>query len=162
MIGCHLWGDFLELLLRFFAYFVLTIPSSLSMTSVTTSPLNEQTIELAPSYNIPLVLIISAIPLLLIQPWASLPVALFGLFLLLQTVTIRLKFTPTALEVERSGNLIRRFPYAEWKNWQIFWYRVPILFYFREVNSIHFLPIIFDPRTLKACLEQRCPLIQSK
>lgn len=132
------------------------------MSSVTSSALNEQTVELAPSYKIPLALIAIAMLLLLLQPWASLPLALFGLFLLFQTVTIRLQFTPTALEVYRSGNLIRRFPYAEWTNWQIFWNPVPILFYFREVNSIHFLPIIFDPKTLKACLEQRCPLIQLK
>ena len=132
------------------------------MSSVTSSSLNEQTVELAPSYKIPLAFIAIAMLLLLLQPWASLPLALFGLFLLFQTVTIRLQFTPTALEVYRSGNLIRRFPYAEWTNWQIFWNPVPILFYFREVNSIHFLPIIFDPKTLKACLEQRCPLIQLK
>jgi len=44
--------------------------------------------------------------------------------------------------------LIRRFP-QEWQNWQIFWPGVPILFYFKEVKSIHFLPILFDPKTLK-------------
>ncbi|MEA5535764.1 DUF3119 family protein [Crocosphaera sp. XPORK-15E] len=124
------------------------------MTSITSSPIGEKTIELAPSYKIPLVLISIAIPLLLVQPWASLPLALFGLFLLLQTVTIRLQFTPTALDIYRSSKLLRRFPYTEWTNWRIFWSPVPILFYFREVNSIHFLPIIFDPKTLKTCLEE--------
>ncbi|MEA5510277.1 DUF3119 family protein [Crocosphaera sp. UHCC 0190] len=130
------------------------------MTSLTSPSVGEQTIELAPSYKIPLVLIAIAIPLLLVQPWFSLPLALFGLFLLLQTVTIRLQFTPTSLDVYRSSKLLRHFPYAEWTNWRIFWNPVPILFYFREVNSIHFLPIIFDPKTLKACLEERCPLIK--
>jgi hypothetical protein len=34
---------------------------------------------------------------------------------------------------------------------------VPILFYFKEINSIHFLPILFDRKMLQTCLEQRCP-----
>ncbi|MDJ0659141.1 MAG: DUF3119 family protein [Crocosphaera sp.] len=126
------------------------------MTSVTPPSVNQQTIELAPSYKIPIVLLLMAIATLLIQPWISLPLALFGLFLLLQTVTIRLQFTPTALDVYRSNQRIRSFPYSEWENWQIFWQPVPILFYFKEVKSIHFLPIIFDPQTLTACLERFC------
>ncbi|MDJ0511161.1 MAG: DUF3119 family protein [Crocosphaera sp.] len=126
------------------------------MTSVTPPSVNQQTTELAPSYKIPIVLILIAIATLFIQPWLSLPLALFGLFLLLQTVTIRLQFTPTALDVYRSERLIRSFPYSEWENWEIFWQPIPILFYFKEVNSIHFLPIIFDPQALNACLEQFC------
>ncbi|ACK66824.1 conserved hypothetical protein [Rippkaea orientalis PCC 8801] len=131
------------------------------MTSVTSSSSANQTVELSPSYTIPLVLIGVSIPLLLVQPWVSLPLALFGLFLLFQTVAIRLQFTPTDLDVYRSNQLIRRFPYTEWTNWRIFWTPFPILFYFREVKSIHFLPIIFDPKTLKTCLEQYCPLDDS-
>lgn len=126
---------------------------------MTTIPTSEakQTIELAPSYKIPLVLIISALPLAFWQPWVSLAIALFGIFLLLQTATIRLKFTDISLEVYRSEKLIRNFPYQDWLNWEIFWSPVPILFYFREVKSIHFLPIIFDPKTLKNCLEKHLP-----
>jgi len=124
----------------------------------TTTPIeSQQTVELAPSYTIPLVLVLGAIPLLIMLPWLSLVIAVFGLFLLFQTVTLRLKFTPTALEVYRSQKLIRNFPYSEWQNWRIFWQPVPILFYFKEVKSIHFLPIIFDPQMLQTCLEQRCP-----
>jgi hypothetical protein len=115
------------------------------------------TVELAPSYKIPLFLIICSIPLLLIKWWLSLPVSLFGLFLLIQTITLRLQFTETALDIYRSQELIRRFPYSEWYNWRIFWSKVPILFYFKEVKSIHFLPIIFDPKTLTTCLEKYCP-----
>lgn len=126
------------------------------MTSVTPPSINQPTTELAPSYKIPIILILIAIATLLIQPLLSLPLALFGLFLLLQTVTIRLQFTATALDVYRSNQRIRSFPYSEWENWEIFWQPIPILFYFKEVNSIHFLPIIFDPQTLKACLEQFC------
>ena len=84
---------------------------------------------------------------------------LLGLFLLLQTVTIRLHFTSTDLDIYRGEKLLRRFPYQEWQNWRIFWDRIPILFYFKEVNSIHFLPILFDPKTLKSCLEERCPRV---
>jgi Protein of unknown function (DUF3119) len=123
------------------------------------------TVELKPSYNIPVVLVIAGILLLLVQPIIGGAIAsgvggtlaVLGLFLMFQAGIVRLLFTATDLEVYRGDKLIRRFPYQEWQNWRIFWNRVPILFYFKEVNSIHFLPIIFDPNTLKACLEQRCP-----
>jgi hypothetical protein len=124
-------------------------------TASSTAPTN--TIELAPSYAIPLVLVLAAVPLLFVQKWASLSVALLGLFLMYQATTIRLQFTPTDLDIYRSSNLIRRFPYREWQNWRIFWPAVPILFYFKEINSIHFLPVLFDRKMLQTCLEQRCP-----
>ena len=117
------------------------------------------TVQLQPSYNIPIVLLISAIPLLVVQVWVGAVIALLGLFLLLQTATIRLHFTATDLDIYRGEKLLRRFPYQEWQNWRIFWNGIPILFYFKEVNSIHFLPILFDPKTLKSCLESRCPRI---
>ncbi|MGB3636894.1 MAG: DUF3119 family protein [Rivularia sp. (in: cyanobacteria)] len=126
-----------------------------SLTSNSTS-----TVELKPSYNIPIVLIIGSIPLLLIgQPIAGGIIGLFGLFLMYQAVTLRLQFTATDLDLVRGDKLLRRFPYSEWLNWRIFWNVVPILFYFKEIKSIHFLPILFDPKTLKACLEERCPRI---
>ncbi len=128
------------------------------MTTSFTSNLSS-TVELKPSYNIPIVLILGAIPLLFVQVWVGAILALFGLFLLFQTVTLRLQFTPTDLDVYRGEKMIRRFPYQEWQNWRIFWHPVPILFYFKEVKSIHFLPILFNPNTLKECLEQRCPRI---
>jgi hypothetical protein len=130
------------------------------VTSVTPSSVTGQTVELAPSYKIPLVLILAAIAIAWFQLWLGLAISVFGLFLTIQTATIRLQFTETALDVYRSGKLIRNFPYAEWLNWRIFWNPVPILFYFREVKSIHFLPIIFDPKTLKACLEKHYPLVK--
>jgi Protein of unknown function (DUF3119) len=121
-----------------------------------TSPHSLTAVELSPSYNIPLVLIAATIPLVWVQIWVALVVGLFGLFLLVQTALIRLRFTATALEVYRSGKEIRSFPYTEWEEWQIFWQPVPMLFYFREVNSIHFLPMLFDARQLRNCLEQHC------
>ena len=117
------------------------------------------TVELKPSYNIPIVLVVSAIPLLIVQPFVGGAIALLGLFLLFQTVTLRLQFTATDLDIYRGEKLIRRFPYREWQNWRIFWNGFPVLFYFKEINSIHFLPILFDPNTLKTCLEERCPRI---
>ncbi|MEO1375442.1 MAG: DUF3119 family protein [Cyanobacteria bacterium J06635_10] len=127
-------------------------------TSLTSN--SASTVELKPSYNIPVVLIIGSIPLFVIhQPVAGGIIALFGLFLMYQTVTLRLQFTATDLDIVRGDNLLRRFPYAEWQNWRIFWNVVPILFYFKEIKSIHFLPILFDAKTLKACLEEHCPRI---
>ncbi|MGD1702556.1 DUF3119 family protein [Dapis sp. BLCC M229] len=129
------------------------------MTTISTSEA-KQTIELAPSYKIPLVLIIAALPLAFVEKWVSIAIAILGLFLLVQTLTIRLKFTETALEVYRLEKLLRNFPYQDWLNWEIFWSPLPILFYFREVKSIHFLPIIFDPKMLQTCLEKYFPLNQ--
>lgn len=127
----------------------------LTMTTSFTSN-SASTVELKPVYYIPVVLVIGAIPLLLVQPLISGAIALFGLFLMFQAVTLRLKFTATDLDIYRGEKLLRRFPYQEWQNWRIFWTGVPILFYFKEVKSIHFLPILFDPKTLETCLEQRC------
>ncbi|KAB8334059.1 DUF3119 family protein [Scytonema tolypothrichoides VB-61278] len=127
-------------------------------TSYTSNP-PSTTVELKPSYNIPLVLVVAAIPMLIVQPSVGGLMGLFGLFLMFQAVTLRLLFTPTDLDIYTGEKLIRRFPYREWQNWRIFWNRVPILFYFKEIKSIHFLPILFDPNTLKTCLEERCPRI---
>jgi hypothetical protein len=115
-------------------------------------------VELAPSYTIPIVLVLAAIPIALWQIWVGGAIGLFGLFLTIQTVLIKLEFTTTTLNVYRGSNLIRTFPYQEWQNWQIFWPSFPILFYFKEVKSIHFLPIIFDARMLQRCLQERIPL----
>jgi Protein of unknown function (DUF3119) len=125
-------------------------------TAVPATPLTS-TVELAPSYSLPIALVLVAIPLFFVQVWLSLAIVVFGLFLLVQTVMLRLTFTPTDLDIYRGTTLIRRFPYSEWQNWRIFWSPVPTLFYFKEVNSIHFLPILFDPKVLKSCLESRCP-----
>ena len=123
--------------------------------TMASSPSSAQTVELSPSYFLPIALVLAAVPLLLVQAWVSLAIALFGLFLLFQAVTIRLKFTETDLDIYRRETLLRRFPYRDWQNWQIFWSPIPILFYFKEVKSIHFLPILFDAKTLRSCLETR-------
>jgi hypothetical protein len=129
--------------------------------TVTTVPSQnyDSTIELSPSFWLPIALVFSALPLFLVQVWMSGAIALFGLFLFIQAATLRLRFTPSDLDIYRGETLIRRFPYQEWQNWRIFWTPVPILFYFKEVNSIHFLPVLFDPKMLRTCLETRCPRI---
>jgi len=124
--------------------------------SSTTTPPAAAATELAPSYRIPLTLVGLAIPLAVVNPWLGGGVALFGVFLLIQAITLRLHFTETALDIYRGDQQIRQFPYAAWEHWEIFWSPVPILFYFREVKSIHFLPIIFSPSQLRTALETHC------
>lgn len=116
----------------------------------------ENTIELRPSYKLPIGIIIVGLALIPLQIWLGIVLILLGSFLGFQATTIKLKFTETALDVYRGEKLLRNFPYSDWLNWEIFWEKVPILFYFKEIKSIHFLPILFDPKTLKSCLEQKC------
>lgn len=127
--------------------------------SPTASTSASETVQLEPSYAIPIVLILAAIPLWLTHAWVGGAIGLFGVFLLVQAATLRLQFTAIALEVHRGEKMIRSFPYQEWQNWRIFWFNLPILLYFKEVKSIHFLPVLFDPTMLRTCLEQRCPRI---
>ncbi|BAZ46004.1 hypothetical protein NIES4102_30320 [Chondrocystis sp. NIES-4102] len=127
------------------------------MTTNTEAKNSNPLVKLAPNYRIPIVLLILGAGSLLVSLYLAVPIALLGLFLTVQTVLIRLEFTDQALNVLRSDKIIRSFPYSEWLNWEIFWQPVPILFYFKEVKSIHFLPIIFDPKTLLACLNEHCP-----
>lgn len=124
------------------------------MNTIENTPITTNNIKLTPSFNIPLVLILASIPAVFLQIWLGLAIALFGLFLMFQAVIISLVFTPQALDVYRGEEKIRSFPYAEWENWEIFWQPLPILFYFKEVKSIHFLPIIFNAKTLRECLEK--------
>nr|WP_199304020.1 DUF3119 family protein [Nodosilinea sp. FACHB-131] len=115
-----------------------------------------------PSYRIPLTVIGLGILLAFEKIWLGALVGIFGLFLLAQAVTLTLRFTDSALDIYRRDTLIRHFPYEEWQHWEIFWEPVPVLFYFREINSIHFLPIIFSPSELRACLETHCAAAQEE
>jgi len=116
-----------------------------------------EVVELAPNFRIPGFLILAAVGLSFLSWWLGGAIAILGLFLTVQTILIRLQFTDQALNVLRSGKIILSFPYSEWLNWEIFWSPIPILFYFREVKSIHFLPIIFDAKTLANCLQKYYP-----
>lgn len=131
-------------------------PSGGSKLPNATEPLLTKPIELAPSYAIPLVLLALALALLFWQPWVGGIVALLGLFLGVQAATLRLRFSSSALDIYRGERCIRQFPYQDWQSWQIFWPNFPVLLYFREVNSIHFLPVLFDAKMLHTCLERYC------
>lgn len=110
-------------------------------------------ITLDPSYRLSLGIILLSLPLVFFSPWVTAGVALFGFFLVIQTATLRLVFAPESLEVYRGEQRIRNFPYGDWLHWEIYSTPVPVLFYFREVNSIHFLPVLFNPSQLRTCLE---------
>lgn len=120
-----------------------------------------QDTELKPSYAVPIGTILLSIPWIWIQPIVAGAIAIFGLFLIYQAGNIRLVFTSTDLEVYRGQVKFRTFPYQEWQDWKIFWLQFPVLFYFKEVKSIHFLPILFDVQTLKDCLEKHISIHQS-
>jgi len=118
--------------------------------------------QLSPSYSLPVAIAGLAIPVWFILPWLSGMLALFGIFLLFQASTLRLVFTNQSLDIYRGEKIIRQFPYQDWKYWQIYYHPLPILFYFREVKSIHFLPILFDAQQLNVCLNQYCPIDRLK
>lgn len=91
---------------------------------------------------------------------AGIVLAIFSIFLFIQTAILQLTFSADALLVTRRSwgapaVEIKRFPYKEWQYWQIFWPRFPVLFYFREINSIHFLPMLFNANQLQIELKQR-------
>lgn len=139
----------------------MAIPPGIDPPNINTPNIGTpNTVTLPPSYRIPLGLGLLAVPVAMAQVWVGGAIALFALFLLVQAATLRLVFTATALEVYRGQRQIRQFPYQDWQVWQIFWAPVPILFYFREVNSIHFLPVLFQPEALRTELEARLPLAQ--
>ena len=74
-----------------------------SLTSNSTS-----TVELKPSYNIPVVLIVGSVILLLIrQPVAGGIIGLFGLFLMYQAITLRIqRVAELAYLLEYSSNFV--------------------------------------------------------
>ncbi|MEM9265220.1 MAG: DUF3119 family protein [Cyanobacteria bacterium P01_F01_bin.13] len=122
----------------------------------TLSSESSSTSSLRPDYRLSLSVLVIGLCVASVQRWAGLIIALLGLFLVVQTIVIRLTFTETELQVCRGTTILRQFPYADWQNWTIFWPPVPILFYFREVKSIHFLPMLFNPAELAGQLNQHC------
>jgi hypothetical protein len=129
------------------------------MTTPAPSAPGSSGVVLAPSFGVPAGVVALGLaclglwPLWAGAPWLALGVAVFGLFLLLQTLLLRLEFAGDALLVWRQQTLLRRFPYAEWLGWRLFWPALPALFYFREQRSIHLLPVLFDAATLRQQLE---------
>ena len=112
---------------------------------------DKESVILSPSYRLPLIIIIISIPFLLIpvSPWPTIIISIFGLFLLLQSFTLRLKFTKNELIVMQLGREIRRFPFKKWIAWRILLPQLQGLLYFREEASPHLLPILFEPKSLE-------------
>jgi hypothetical protein len=121
-------------------------------------PSADSGVTLEPRYWVPLgVLALALLPLrpLLGAPlWPAALLALFGLFLAVQTRQLRLQFGDDELLVRRNDTVIRRFPYAAWLGWRLFWPGLPVLLYFREERSIHLLPVLFDAAALRLQLEE--------
>ncbi|MDV3350084.1 DUF3119 family protein [Leptolyngbyaceae cyanobacterium CCMR0082] len=122
----------------------------------TLSPASSVATTLRPDYRLSLSILLMGLCVAPIQAIGGLVIALLGMFLIVQTTVIRLTFTDTELQVCRGTTILRRFPYADWQAWQVFWSAVPILFYFREVKSIHFLPMVFNAGELVDQLQQHC------
>ena len=118
-----------------------------------------QGVVLAPRYGVPIGVVVLGLGCLALLPlwggalWLAGVVAVLGVFLLLQTALLRLEFAPEALLVWRQTSLLRRFPYADWLGWKLFWPALPVLFYFREQRSIHLLPVLFDATSLREQLD---------
>jgi hypothetical protein len=129
-----------------------------------TSPDAPEEVVLAPRFWVPLaVILLGDLCLLFIHVWdparwLAVALALFGGFLLIQAGLLRLVFTAEALVVRRGGQEIRRFPYSDWLAWQVFFPPLPALFYFRERQSPHLLPVLFEAAALREQLERHVPL----
>lgn len=126
------------------------------MAILSSPPASSVITTLHPDYRLSLSTLLTGLCLTSVQVWVGLVIALLGLFLVVQTTIIRLTFTDIELLVCRGTTVLRRFPYAQWQQWRIFWSPVPILFYFREVKSIHFLPMLFSPGELRHQLKHHC------
>jgi hypothetical protein len=128
-----------------------------------TPSLSPTDVTLRPRFLVPLgTLVLAAASLALLPLWTGIVwlaggLALFAAFLAVQTFLLRLRFTAAELEVLRGQDVIRRFPYDRWLSWRIFWNPVPVLFYFRETESPHLLPMLFDGTALRQQLEMRLP-----
>ncbi|MDM7952526.1 MAG: DUF3119 family protein [Cyanobium sp. CZS 25K] len=140
------------------------------MTTVPPSPPDNATpdsdpdeVVLRPRFWVPLGMLLLAAASLGLRPlwsgmlWTALGTGLLGLFLLLQTALLRLRFAPEALLVSRRDTVIRRFPYDTWIGWRVWWPALPVLFYFREERSFHLLPMLFDATALRQQLDHRLP-----
>ncbi len=113
---------------------------------------------LSPSYRLPIFIIIVGLLFLispLFHPWPTIVISSFGFFLLLQSFTLKLKFTKDDLIVLQLGNELRRFPFKNWIAWRIILPKLPGFLYFREEASPHLLPILFEVNSLQEQLRLR-------
>ena len=117
----------------------------------------EDSVTIAPSFQLPLILIALSLSLLFLGI-GSIPTiisASFSFFLLIQSFTLRIKITKDDFIVLQLGKEIRRFPFKNWLTWKLFLPNLPGIFYFREKSSPHLLPILFNPKELRNQLKDK-------
>tara|TARA_Y100001968_G_scaffold189513_1_gene173689 strand:+ start:213 stop:641 length:429 start_codon:yes stop_codon:yes gene_type:complete len=119
--------------------------------------LDKDSVILSSSFRLPILIISIGLLFLItpIHPWPTIIVSSFGFFLLIQSFTLKLKFTKDDLVVMQLGNELRRFPFKNWIAWKIIFPQIPGFLYFREEASPHLLPILFDIDSLKEQLRLR-------
>ncbi len=119
--------------------------------------LEKDSVILSPSYRLPILIIIIGLLFLItpFHPWPTIIISSFGFFLLLQSFTLKLKFTKDDLIVMQFGNELRRFPFEKWIAWRIILPQLPGFLYFREEASPHLLPILFEVNSLREQLRLR-------
>ncbi|WP_320667099.1 DUF3119 family protein [Prochlorococcus sp. MIT 1307] len=122
-----------------------------------------KSVVLKPSYRLPLIIIFLGLSLFLFppNPWPAICISVFGLFLLIQSLILRLEFTANDLIVWQLDRELRRFPFKSWLAWRILLPQLPGIFYFREEASPHLLPILFDPKTLENQLKLRVGALET-
>ncbi len=121
------------------------------------NPLNKDGVILSPSYRLPCFIIFIGLLFLItpFHPWPTILISSFGFFLLMQSFTLKLKFTKEDLIVMQLGNELRRFPFKNWIAWRIIFPQLPGFLYFREEASPHLLPILFEVNSLREQLRLR-------
>ena len=121
------------------------------------NPFDKNSVILSPSYRLPIFIILLGLFFLItpLHPWPTIVISSFGSFLLLQSFTLKLKFTNDDLIVMQLGNELRRFPFKNWIAWRIILPELPGFLYFREEASPHLLPILFEVNSLKEQLRLR-------
>tara|TARA_Y100001935_G_scaffold251870_1_gene254662 strand:+ start:2877 stop:3278 length:402 start_codon:yes stop_codon:yes gene_type:complete len=125
---------------------------------------NENSVTISPSFQLPIILIFLSFMLLFLKIgiWPTIFSASFSFFLLLQAFTLRIKITETNFIVLQLGKEIRTFPFKNWISWKLFLPKLPGIFYFREENSPHLLPILFNPKQLQEELIKRVESLEIK
>ena len=118
---------------------------------------DNDSVTLSPSYRLPIFIIFTGLLFLItpFNPWPTIVISSFGSFLLLQSFTLKIKFTKEDFIVMQLGNELRRFPFKNWIAWRIIFPELPGFLYFREEASPHLLPILFEVSSLKKQLRLR-------
>ena len=131
---------------------------------ISENSLNKESVVLSPSFRLPIIIIFIGLLFLItpLHPWPSIIISSFGFFLLLQSFTLKLKFTKDDLIVMQLGNELRRFPFKNWIAWKIILPQLPAFLYFREEASPHLLPILFEVNSLKEQLTLKVKELEIK